>query len=141
MQAVTLTINQQEVSGPPGQTILELARESGIAIPTLCHHALLSPLGGCRICIVENEANGALLASCVTAIAPGMIINTRSPRVQEHRRMILKMMLASHPDSCLVCDKGNRCELRQLAAELGIRLIELDRIRRRPLPKSLTPSW
>jgi len=139
VQAVTLTINQQEVSGPPGQTILELARESGIAIPTLCHHALLSPLGGCRICIVENEANGALLASCVTAIAPGMIINTRSPRVQEHRRMILKMMLASHPDSCLVCDKGNRCELRQLAAELGIGLIELDRIPQAAVTEELNP--
>lgn len=128
MQPVTLTINQQEVSGHPGVTILELARESGMTIPTLCDHASLNPIGACRICIVENEANGALLASCVTPIAPGMIINTESPRVLEHRRMILKLMLASHPDSCLVCDKGNRCELRRLAAELGVGFIELDRI-------------
>jgi formate dehydrogenase alpha subunit len=37
-------------------------------------------------------------------------------------------MLASHPDSCLVCDKGNRCQLRQIASELGIGLVELQRI-------------
>lgn len=139
MQPVTITINQQEVSGRPGLTILELARESGITIPTLCDHASLSPIGACRICIVENEANGALLASCVTPIAPGMIINTESPRVLEHRRMILQLMLASHPDACLVCDKGNRCELRLLAAEMGIGLIELDRIPQPALTEELNP--
>ncbi len=139
MQPVTITINQQEVSGRPGLTVLELARESGITIPTLCHHASLSPIGACRICIVENEANGALLASCVTPIAPGMIINTESPRVLEHRRMILKLMLASHPDACLVCDKGNRCELRRLAAEMGLGLIELDRIPQPALTEELNP--
>ena len=139
MQAVTLTINQQEVSGPPGMTILELARESGIDIPTLCHHASLNPIGACRICLVENESNGALLASCVTAIAPGMIINTKSPRVLEHRRMILKLMLASHPDSCLVCDKGNRCELRQLAAEMGLGFIDLDRIPQPAVTEEVNP--
>ena len=109
MQPVTITINQREVSGHAGMTILELARESGINIPTICDHPHLAPLGACRICLVENEQTGALLASCVTPIAPGMIINTASPRVLEHRKMILKLMLASHPDSCLVCDKGNRC--------------------------------
>ncbi|NLA25905.1 MAG: molybdopterin-dependent oxidoreductase [Firmicutes bacterium] len=139
MQPVTLTINQQEVSGHPGLTILELARESGITIPTLCHHASLNPIGACRICLVENEANGALLASCVTPIAPGMIINTESPRVLEHRKMILQLMLASHPDACLVCDKGNRCELRRLASEMGIGLIELDRIPQAALTEEVNP--
>jgi len=57
-----------------------------------------------------------------------MVINTHSPRVVEHRKAILKLMLASHPDSCFVCDKGNRCQLRQLAADMGIGLIEFQRI-------------
>jgi formate dehydrogenase alpha subunit len=109
-------------------TILDLARESGVFIPTLCHDPLLSSIGACRICLVENEQTGTLLASCVTPIAPGMVINTNSPRVIEHRRTIIKLMLASHPDACMVCDKGNRCQLRQIAADLGIGLVELDRI-------------
>ncbi|MHC1578198.1 MAG: molybdopterin-dependent oxidoreductase, partial [Dehalococcoidia bacterium] len=128
MQPITITLDGREISGYPGMTILELARESGVEIPTLCHDDHLSPTGACRVCIVENEQTGALLASCVTPIAPGMVINTHSPRVLEHRRTIIKLMLASHPDSCLVCDKGNRCQLRQIASDLGVGLVELERI-------------
>jgi formate dehydrogenase alpha subunit len=130
LQAITITLDGREVSGYPGMTILELAKESGINIPTLCHDPQLASVGACRVCLVEDERNGALLASCVAPIAPGMIINTHSPRVIERRKTIIELMLASHPDSCLVCDKGNRCQLRQIAADLGIGLIELQRIPR-----------
>jgi len=128
LQPITITLDGREVSGYPGMTVLELARESGIEIPTLCHDDQLTSTGACRICLVENEQNGALLASCVTPIASGMVINTRSPRVIERRKTIVKLMLTSHPDSCLVCDKGNRCQLRQIASDLGIGLVELQRI-------------
>ncbi len=128
MEAITIVLNGVEVSGYPGTTILDLARESGVYIPTLCDDPNLAPIGACRLCLVEDERNGALLASCVAPISPGMVINTRSPRVVEHRKKILKLLLASHPDSCLVCDKGNRCQLRKLAAEMGIGLVEYQRI-------------
>jgi len=128
LQSITITLDGREVSGYPGTTILELAKESGIDIPTLCHAPQLTSIGACRVCLVEDERNGALLASCVTPIASGMLINTRSPRVIERRKTIVKLMLASHPDSCLVCDKGNRCQLRQIASDLDIGLVELQRI-------------
>ena len=128
MQPITITLNGREVSGHPGMTILELAKESGVDIPTLCHDPKLTSIGACRVCLVEDERNGALLASCVAPIAPGMVINTISDRVIERRKTIVKLMLASHPDSCLVCDKGNRCQLRKIASELGIGLVELQRI-------------
>ena len=120
MDTVTITLNGHEISGYPGMTILDLARESGTDIPTLCHDPLLTPVGACRLCLVEDENRGALLASCVTPIASGMVINTASPRVLERRKTIVQLMLASHPDSCLVCDKGNRCDLRKIAADIGI---------------------
>ncbi len=128
METVTIVLNGVEVSGSPGTTILDLARESGVYIPTLCHDPNLTSTGACRLCLVEDERSGALLASCVAPIGAGMTINTNSPRVLEHRRKILKLMLASHPDSCLVCNKGNRCQLRKLAAEMGIGLVEFQRI-------------
>ena len=68
------------------------------------------------------------MASCVTPIAPGMAINTESPRVHERRETLIKLMLASHPDSCLVCDKGNRCQLRKIASDMGIGFVEFQRI-------------
>jgi len=128
LQPITITLDGREVSGYPGMTILELAKESGIDIPTLCHDPQLSSVGACRVCLVEDERNNALLASCVAPIAPGMVINTLSNRVIERRKTIVKLMLASHPDSCLVCDKGNRCQLRQIASDLGIGLVALQRI-------------
>ncbi|OGO42090.1 MAG: hypothetical protein A2137_06270, partial [Chloroflexi bacterium RBG_16_58_8] len=105
--------------------------EAGVYIPTLCHDPNLASIGACRLCLVEDERNGALLASCVAPISPGMVINTRSPRVVEHRKKILKLLLASHPDTCIVCDKGNRCQLRKLASENGVGLIDYQKI---PLP-------
>jgi len=122
---VTVTINGREASGREGMTVLDLAREMGIPIPTLCHDPHLSPYGACRVCLVEEEKSGALLASCVAPLSPGMVIRTGSPRVLEARRMIVKLMLAGHPESCLVCEKGNRCQLRQIALELGIGLSDL----------------
>ncbi len=139
MEAVTITLDGVEVSGYSGMTVLELARESGVDIPTLCHDRYLSPTGACRLCIVEEESSKTLLASCVAPIRAGMVINTRSPRVVERRRLLVQLMLASHPDSCLVCDKGNRCQLRELGAEMGIGLVELQRIPRLAAIEEVNP--
>ena len=128
MQAITITLNGREVSGRPGMTVLELARESGVEIPTLCDDPHLSPIGACRICLVEDERTGRLAASCVTPIEAGMLINTESEKVLERRAAIIKLLLASHPDTCMVCDKGNRCELRTIASDLGVGFVDFERI-------------
>jgi formate dehydrogenase alpha subunit len=60
------------------------------------------------------------MAACVTPAAPDMILNTASPRIVKHRRNIVRLMIAEHPESCIICSKGNRCQLRQIAANLGI---------------------
>jgi formate dehydrogenase alpha subunit len=139
VETITIVLNGVEVSGSPGTTILDLARESGVYIPTLCHDPNLTSIGACRLCLVEDERNGALLASCVTPIGAGMTINTNSERVLEHRRKILKLMLASHPDTCMVCNKGNRCQLRKLAAEMGIGLVEYQKIPQPDVIEELNP--
>jgi len=122
MGQVTITINGSQLGGRDGMTILDVAQENGIAIPTLCHDPSLTSIGACRVCLVEDETAGTLIASCVTPVTPGMVVNTDSPRVIEARKTIIELMLASHPDSCLVCDKGNLCELRKIAADLEVRL-------------------
>ncbi len=128
MSRVRVMLDGRESEGSPDMTILELARREGVEIPTLCEHRALSPYGSCRVCLVEEEKSGALVASCATAVAPDMVISTQSDRVRKHREMIVRMMLASHPSSCPVCDKGNRCELRRVAADLGIAAPRMDRV-------------
>jgi len=129
MGNITITINGSQLSGRDGMTILDVAQENNIPIPTLCHHPLLTPTGVCRVCLVEDESNGELVASCATPIVPGMVIRTDSPRVLDARRAIIELMLSGHPDSCLVCDKGNRCELRRLASDLEIGRVGFDAVR------------
>jgi predicted molibdopterin-dependent oxidoreductase YjgC len=139
VDTVTITLDGVVVSGRQGMTILELAREMDVYIPTLCHDACLKPVGACRICLVEEEAAGRLLAACVTPIAPGMRIQTRSQTVLEARKVTIKLLMASHPESCVVCDKGNRCQLRMLAAEMGIGSIDYDRMPSRIETLDLNP--
>ena len=120
MAKVNVVLNGKAISGQDGMTILELARENGVDIPTLCYLEGLPPNGSCRLCVVEVEGSRTLAGSCHTPIADGMVIQTHSPRVLATRRMILEMLLASHCGTCYMCDKANVCELRRICADLEI---------------------
>ncbi|HJM36675.1 MAG: 2Fe-2S iron-sulfur cluster-binding protein [Dehalococcoidales bacterium] len=122
MAEVKVTINGAQTSGREGVTILELAQENGIKIPTLCYLAELSPTGACRICIVEVEGSRTLVGSCHTPITPGMIIQTHSPKVLATRKVIIELLFASHCGFCMLCNKANVCNLRELAADLDVGL-------------------
>jgi len=126
MPDIRMFIDGQVVVCPSGTRVLEAADRAGIRIPRLCSHPELEPYGACRLCLVEDEKSGRILASCVTLVAPDMAVRTNSERVLAHRKNIVRLMIAEHPESCLVCSKGNRCQLRQIAAELGIGEHRLD---------------
>ncbi len=130
MDNITVTINGSLIKASAGKTILEVALENGIDIPTLCYLKDLSPTGACRLCVVEVEGSRALVGSCHTPIAPGMVINTHSPKVLQTRKTIVELLLASHTGMCIVCDKANICELRKIAADLEIGLPEFPAKRR-----------
>lgn len=120
METITLTIDGKKISCPEGKSILQAAEAHGIKIPKLCYHHSLKPFGACRLCLVEDEQTGRLFASCVTPAAPDMVLLSDSPQILKHRRNIISLMMAEHPESCILCNKGNRCHLRMIAAQLGI---------------------
>jgi predicted molibdopterin-dependent oxidoreductase YjgC len=122
---VTATINGREVKVSAGKTVLEAAQEAGIYIPALCYHPKLEPYGGCRLCIVEIEGMRGFPTSCTTLIADGMKIQTDTPKLKELRKGIFEMTIAEHPMTCLTCAKNQRCELQQLAANIGIEEMSL----------------
>ena len=101
MSDVTLTIDGKEVTAREGSTVLEAARGAGIGIPTLCHHERLEPFGGCRVCVVETEVRGAkrLVAACTHPVEKGLVITTRSEKVDRIRRSLLELLSAHAPDS------------------------------------------
>jgi predicted molibdopterin-dependent oxidoreductase YjgC len=96
---IKLTINAQEISAEEGQTVLEVARQNGITIPTLCYHQDLSPVGSCRLCLVEVEKIRGLTAACTLAAAPGMVVRTETPQVIQARKTVLELLLLNYVDA------------------------------------------
>ncbi|MGB0054445.1 MAG: 2Fe-2S iron-sulfur cluster-binding protein, partial [Terracidiphilus sp.] len=121
----TLVIDEQEVSARAGQTILEVARENEIDIPTLCHLDGLSDVGACRMCLVEMKGSNKLLPACVTTVQEGMQISTGTERLRTHRRTILELLFAERNHICSVCVSNGHCELQSLAQEQGLTHVRL----------------
>ncbi len=125
MRIVTLTINGHNMSGRDDETILEVAREHEVEIPTLCQLDGLSAWGGCRICLIELEGNPKLLPACTTTVTEGMSITTNSKRLTHYRRMIVEMLFTEGNHICSVCVSNGNCELQDMAQKTGIDHISL----------------
>ena len=110
MDEITLTINGRQIKAKRGMTVYEAAKEAEIYIPTLCHHPYLAPYGACRLCIVEIEKVRGFPISCTTPATDGMVVNTNTSQIQELRRGILELILTEHPNSCLTCNREERCQ-------------------------------
>ena len=117
---VNLKINNIPVSVPEGTNILEAARSAGIRIPSLCYLKGINEIGACRMCIVEVKGAKNLVASCVYPVSEGMEVFTDTEKVRNSRRITLELILSNHRMECLTCPRNGNCELRALAAELGI---------------------
>jgi NADH dehydrogenase/NADH:ubiquinone oxidoreductase subunit G len=112
MSEINLQVDGKEVSAKEGTTVLEAARSVGVSIPTLCDHERLSPYGACRICTVEADANGRtnLIAACQHPVEKGLVVRTRTAKIDKIRKVLLEQMLAHAPDSE---------QLQELAQEYG----------------------
>ncbi len=104
MDDITLEIDGKKVTAEKGMTILEAAKSADIKIPTLCCHEKLEPYGGCRLCIVEIESRGTArtVVSCVYQAEEGLVVKTRSEKIDRIRKMILELLLAHAPDSLIL---------------------------------------
>jgi bidirectional [NiFe] hydrogenase diaphorase subunit len=120
MAIKTLTIDGKLVSAREEDTILIAAREAGVSIPTLCYVDGLSPVGACRLCLVEQKGVNRLQAACATLVQEGMEINTNTPRLAEYRQMIVELLFAERNHVCSVCVANGHCELQDLAIANGV---------------------
>ncbi len=117
---VTLKINGKDISARTDETILEVARQHAIDIPTLCFLEGLTGWGACRLCICEIKGTAKLLPACMTSVAEGMEVTTESPRLLKYRRMVVEMLFAERNHICSVCVSNGHCELQAMAQRLGI---------------------
>jgi iron-only hydrogenase group A len=118
---IEMQVDGRAIEAKDGETILSALKREGIHVPTLCYMEGLLPSGACRMCIVEMEGAPSFVPACSFPVAPGMKIQTRSPRVLDARRTIVELLLSNHPDDCLYCVRSGKCDLQQLSQSMGIR--------------------
>lgn len=99
--SVKVTINGKVLEGENGATILDIARDGGVDIPTLCHDERVKAYGACGLCVVEIEGNARLMRACSTTAADGMVINTESERVVRARKIALELLMSDHVGDCV----------------------------------------
>jgi [NiFe] hydrogenase diaphorase moiety small subunit len=117
-ETVRITIDDVEVRGKPGQTILQAADDAGIYIPRLCAQKELHPFGACRVCTVM--VNGRPQAACTMPIAEGMAVESNTAEVNEQRKRLVEMLFVEGNHYCMFCEKSGNCELQALGYRLGM---------------------
>ena len=115
-----MIIDGNRVEFDDEKNILTLVRKAGIDLPTFCYYSDLSIYGACRMCVVEDEWGG-IIASCSTPPRDKMVIKTNTPKLHQHRKMILELLLAAHCRDCTVCEKNGKCRLQELAHRFGLK--------------------
>ncbi|MHC4957566.1 MAG: formate dehydrogenase subunit alpha [Planctomycetota bacterium] len=98
-KTVTLSIDGQDLTVEQGRTIWEAARQAGIEIPVLCHEPGLEPVGVCRMCAVEVEGARVMAAACVREVEDGMVVRTKSEKVERCRSMLTELLMSEQPEA------------------------------------------
>jgi bidirectional [NiFe] hydrogenase diaphorase subunit len=117
---LSIRIDGEYVAAHQGQTILEVARAAGKYIPTLCWLENITPVGACRLCIVEVAGVNRLLPACTTPVQDGMSVTTNSEKLKQYRRIALEFLFSERNHQCAVCVSNNHCELQAMAQRLGV---------------------
>src|SRR5579871_4024898 len=118
---VTLTIDGRKVSVPPGTSVMAAAALIDNPIPKLCATDSVEAFGSCRLCLVEIEGRKGTPASCTTPAEAGMVVSTKTPRLERLRRGVMELYISDHPLDCLTCAANGDCELQTQAGAVGLR--------------------
>lgn len=114
-QEITIKIDGKNYQAQAGETVLEIARQNGIDIPSLCYHSDLKPKQSCRLCLIEIKGINCLQTSCTTKACDGMEIRTRSKEIDKARQINLELLFAQHEEECSDCVWLDDCRLLKLA--------------------------
>jgi NADH-quinone oxidoreductase subunit G len=119
-RTITLTIDDREVQAPENAMLVDAAKYGDVEIPVFCYEPKLgSPVGACRMCLVEIEGIPKLQTGCSTPVKDGMVVHTQTDRVKTAQRSVVEFLLINHPLDCPVCDKGGECPLQDITFGWG----------------------
>lgn len=116
---IDITIDGQQVSCAPGESIIAAADRHGIYIPRFCYHEKLSVVANCRMCLVEVQGVAKALPACATPVAKDMVVATQSQLARNAQKAVMQFLLINHPLDCPICDQGGECDLQDIAMGYG----------------------
>ncbi|MBQ7351536.1 MAG: (2Fe-2S)-binding protein [Clostridia bacterium] len=114
---VKIIIDGKEIVADSEKTILQVAREQKIDIPTLCYLKDVNEPASCRVCVVEIEGAKNLVTSCTTKVRDGMVVRTNSSKVLRARKTAIELLLSNHNKNCLNCPKNLKCDFQKLCEQ------------------------
>lgn len=116
---VMLTVDGATIRASKGTSVLDAALDHGICIPNLCHVRGLTPIGSCRLCIVEMVRAGRSMftSSCTLEVEEGLTVKAHSPRVLQARKTVAEMLVAEAPNSRAIQDVALRCGVKKVRFE------------------------
>lgn len=112
---VRLKIDGVEILAEAGQNLLQVARDTGFAIPGLCYHPRVSISGACRLCVVKIAGRPGVVPSCTVPVADGLDVVAFDTELDSMRRMLIDLLLSEHNCDCLACEFSGDCELQEVA--------------------------
>jgi NADH-quinone oxidoreductase subunit G len=119
MSMIEFELDGQKVEAPAGSMVIAAAEAAGTFIPHFCYHKKLTVAANCRMCLVDIEKMPKPMPACATAIAPGMIVRTKSDKAIKAQQSVMEFLLINHPLDCPICDQGGECQLQDLAVGYG----------------------
>lgn len=124
---IQLILDGQEVTTAPGKTLLDVARENGKDIPTICFHKATTANALCRICVVEVEGMRLLQPACIVLATQNMKVQTRNERVDRARKTILEMLAST-------MDLSEAFDIQAMMSEYGVDVNRFPDAERREIP-------
>jgi len=126
MKEIRLKIDGREVKGKEGDTVLDVCLANGIEVPTLCNLKCLTPVGACRLCVIEIEGEKKLNTACTYPAREGLGVRTKTESLNKYRKRMLEFLFAERNHYCMFCEKSGDCELQNLAYKFQVYNVPLD---------------
>ncbi len=120
MSLITINVDGKDIEVEENSLLLQEFINHNIDVPHFCYHEALGADGNCRMCMIDVEGQKRTQIACDTFAKEGMVINTKSDRVNKIRQDILELELINHPVDCPVCDQAGECKLQDYYMDYGL---------------------
>ena len=105
----SLTVDGKVIEAAAGAPLVEVLKNNGFYVSSLCYIDGLKPYAGCRSCLVDIEGPPGLQLSCTAIVQENMVVRTDTEEVKDGRKAVLSLILANHSDRCLTCHRREHC--------------------------------